>query len=123
MKKEFALTSEALSSAIAEWLEKGEVSISNLPIRFANAIISKELDGGISLLEKHHRNGYKKRDCCYYVWGASVAETTLEGDKARPLYMGLFHNDLKEFIDKSTAQTTATFISSHKRAIANSVKK
>ena len=74
MEIEFALT-EALSSAIAEWLEKGEVSISNLPIRFANAIISKELDGDISLLEKYPRNGYKKRDC--YVWGASVAKTTL----------------------------------------------
>ena len=35
----------------------------------------------------------------------------------------LFHNDIEEFIDSSTAQTIATFISSHKRAIANSVKK
>ena len=47
----------------------------------------------------------------------------LKGDKARPVDMGLFHNDIKEFIDKSTAQTIATFISSYKRAIANSVKK
>ena len=44
-------------------------------------------------------------------------------DKARPADMGLFHNDIEEFIDQSTAQTIATFISSHKRAIANSVKK
>ena len=37
--------------------------------------------------------------------------------------MGLFHNDIEEFIDKSTAQTIATFIRSHRRAIAKTVKK
>ena len=35
--------------------------------------------------------------------------------------MGLFHNDIEEFIDQSTAQTIATFISSHRKAIMNSV--
>jgi hypothetical protein len=37
--------------------------------------------------------------------------------------MGLFHADTEEFLDKSTAQTIATFISSHRKAITNSVKK
>jgi ABC-type phosphate transport system permease subunit len=37
--------------------------------------------------------------------------------------MGLFHADIVELFDNSTAQTIATFISSHRKAIANSVKK
>jgi DNA-binding PadR family transcriptional regulator len=37
--------------------------------------------------------------------------------------MGLFHADIEEFLDTSTAQTIATYISSHKKAITNSVKK
>jgi hypothetical protein len=37
--------------------------------------------------------------------------------------MGLFHAYIKEFLDNSTTQTIATFISSHRKAIANSVKK
>jgi hypothetical protein len=44
-------------------------------------------------------------------------------DKARPVDMGLFHADIEEFLDKSNAQTIATFISSHKKAMTNSVKK
>jgi hypothetical protein len=44
-------------------------------------------------------------------------------DKARPVDMGLFHADIDKCLDKSTAQTIATFISSHWKAIANSVKK
>ena len=44
-------------------------------------------------------------------------------DKARPADMGLFHGDIEAFIDRSTAQTIATFISSHRKAIGNSVKK
>jgi hypothetical protein len=39
-------------------------------------------------------------------------------EKARPVDMGLFHADIEEFLDNSTAQTIATYIS-----IANSVKK
>jgi hypothetical protein len=31
-------------------------------------------------------------------------------DKARPVDMGLFHADIKEFLDNSTAQTIATYI-------------
>jgi hypothetical protein len=44
-------------------------------------------------------------------------------DKTRPIDMGLFHVDIEEVLDNSTAQTIATFISSHRNAIANSVKK
>jgi hypothetical protein len=44
-------------------------------------------------------------------------------DKARPVDMGLFHADIEVFLDNSTAQTIATFISSHRNAITNSVKK
>jgi hypothetical protein len=44
-------------------------------------------------------------------------------DKARPVDMGLFHADIELFLDNSTAQTIATFISSHRKAIANCVKK
>jgi hypothetical protein len=43
--------------------------------------------------------------------------------QARPVDMGLFHADIEEFLDNSTAQTIATFISSHREAIANSFKK
>ena len=171
METEFSIT-EALCSAIAAWLEHGEVDISKFPIRFANAIISQErigwrhfFAGKISqewlLLQEHSTNKTigKKRDC--YVWGASVAETTLSyfiklwelrneevhgktveqqertrkaklsidarklnelKDKARPVDMGLFHNDIDEFLEISTAQSIATYISSHRKAIANSVK-
>jgi hypothetical protein len=44
-------------------------------------------------------------------------------DKARPVDMGLFHSDIEEYLDKSTAQTIATYISSHRKAIANIVRK
>jgi predicted glycosyltransferase len=44
-------------------------------------------------------------------------------DKARPVDMGLFHADIEEFLEKSTAQTITTFISYHRKAITNSVKK
>jgi hypothetical protein len=44
-------------------------------------------------------------------------------DKAQPVDMGLFHADIEEFLDNSIAQTIATFTSSHRTAIANSVKK
>jgi hypothetical protein len=37
--------------------------------------------------------------------------------------MGLFHAGIEEFLDNSTAQTIDTYISSHRKAIANSVKK
>jgi hypothetical protein len=38
-------------------------------------------------------------------------------DNARPVDMGLFHADIEEFLDNSTAQTIATYISSHRKAI------
>jgi hypothetical protein len=44
-------------------------------------------------------------------------------DKVRPIDMGLFHADIEEYLDNSTAQTISTYISSHRKAIANSVKK
>jgi hypothetical protein len=44
-------------------------------------------------------------------------------DKARPVDMGLFHADIESFLVNSTAQTIATYISSHRKAITNSVKK
>jgi hypothetical protein len=44
-------------------------------------------------------------------------------DKEQLVDMGLFNADIEEFLDNSTAQTIVTFISSHRKAIANSVKK
>jgi hypothetical protein len=44
-------------------------------------------------------------------------------DKARPSDMYLFHENEEEYIEKSTAQTIATWVSSHRRATGNSVKK
>jgi hypothetical protein len=44
-------------------------------------------------------------------------------DKVQPIDMGLFHADILGFLDNQTAQTIATYISSHRKAIANSVKK
>jgi hypothetical protein len=41
----------------------------------------------------------------------------------KPVDIGLFHADIEEFLDKSTAQMIATFISSHRKVITNSVKK
>jgi len=172
METEFSLK-EAFSSSIAEWLEKGEVDVSNYPIKYANAILSQERIGWRHFfagkitqewlqLQKDSTNTTvgKKREC--YVWGASIVETTLTyfiklwelrneevhgktvdqqertrksklsidarklnalKDKARPVDMGLFHANIDEFLDNSTAQTIATFISSHRKAIANSVKK
>jgi hypothetical protein len=172
IETEFALK-ETLSTAIAEWLESGEVHVSNYPIKYANAIMSQErigwrhfFAGKISQewlkLQAGSTNKTvgKKRDC--YVWGASIVEITLKyfiklweqrneevhgktteqqettrklklsidarklnilKDKARPIDMGLFHADIEEYLDNSTAQTIATYISSHRKAIKNSVKK
>jgi hypothetical protein len=44
-------------------------------------------------------------------------------DIARPSDMFLFHVNEEEYIDQSTSQTIASWISSHRKAIANSVKK
>ena len=44
-------------------------------------------------------------------------------DIARPRDVCLFHKDIDKNIEKSTAQTIAVFISSHRRALLNSVKK
>jgi hypothetical protein len=43
-------------------------------------------------------------------------------DQARPSDMCLFHSDMKAYIEKSNAQSIASYISSHKKAIANSIK-
>jgi hypothetical protein len=37
--------------------------------------------------------------------------------------MGLFYADIESFLDNSTAQTITNYNSSHRKAIANSVKK
>jgi hypothetical protein len=42
---------------------------------------------------------------------------------SRPSDVCLFHEDIDTYIEESTAQTVAVFISSHRRAIVNSVKK
>jgi hypothetical protein len=44
-------------------------------------------------------------------------------DIARPSNMFLFHLNEEEYIDQSTSQTIASWISSHRKAITNSVKK
>jgi len=44
-------------------------------------------------------------------------------DIARPSDVCLFHDDIEKYIEQSTAKTIAIFISSHRRAIVNSVKK
>jgi hypothetical protein len=41
IETEFALE-ETLSTSIAEWLETGEVNVSNYPLKYANAILSQE---------------------------------------------------------------------------------
>jgi hypothetical protein len=157
---------ETLSTAIAEWLETGEVHVSNYPVKYANAILSREQIGWRNFIAGKITQEWlklqagstkktvgKKRDC--YVWGASIVKITLKyfiklweqrkeevhgktaeqqettrktklsidarrlnslKDKARPVDMGLFHADIKEFLDKSTAQSIATFISSHRKS-------
>jgi len=172
METEFAL-GETLSTAVAEWLETGQVDVSKYPIKYANAILSQDRIGWRHFFAgkitqewtKLHDNSRKitvgkKRDG--YVLGAAIVELTLQHfitlwelrneevhgktvvqqertrktklsidarklnelkDKARPVDMGLFHDNIEEFLDKSTAQTIATYISSHRKAIANSVKK
>ena len=44
-------------------------------------------------------------------------------DSARPSDMFLFHTNKAEYIEESTSQTIAAWISSHRKAITNSVKK
>ena len=44
-------------------------------------------------------------------------------DSARPSNMFLFHANEAEYIEESTSQTIASWISSHRKATANSVKK
>jgi hypothetical protein len=83
IETEFAIE-ETLSTAIAEWLETGEVNnVSNYPIKYANAILSQEQIGW-----RHFFSG-------------KISQEWLS----------------------STAQTIATYIISHRKAIANSVKK
>jgi len=44
-------------------------------------------------------------------------------DVARPSDVCLFHDDVEKYIEQSTSKTIAIFISSHRRAIINSVRK
>jgi hypothetical protein len=44
IETEFALK-ETVSTAIAEWLETGELNVNNNPIKYANAILSQERIG------------------------------------------------------------------------------
>jgi hypothetical protein len=44
-------------------------------------------------------------------------------DISRPSDVCLFHDDIEKYIEQSTAKTIAIYISSHRRAIVNSVKK
>ena len=44
-------------------------------------------------------------------------------NKARPADMGLFHENIDQYIEDSTARTLANYISSHSKAIKNSVTK
>jgi len=44
-------------------------------------------------------------------------------DKARPSDMCLFHENEEEYLEQSTAQMISTWVSSHRKAILNSVKK
>jgi hypothetical protein len=80
---------ETLSTAIAEWLETGEVNVSNYPIKYVNAILSKEQIGWRHFFagkitqewlklqaDSTNKTVGKKRDC--YVWGASIVEITLK---------------------------------------------
>jgi hypothetical protein len=78
---------ETLSTAIAEWLETGEVNVSNYPIKYADAILSQEQIGWRNFfagkitqewLKLHadstNKTVREKWDC--YVWGASIVEIT-----------------------------------------------
>ncbi|OEU15138.1 hypothetical protein FRACYDRAFT_239817 [Fragilariopsis cylindrus CCMP1102] len=164
---------ELISTAIAEWLETGQVDISKHPIKYATAILAQERIGWRHMfagklaqewlqLQEQSTNttSGKKRDS--YIWGASIVQIlllqhinlwelrneevhgktkehqertrkerlTIEvsrlnslKDSARPSDMFLFHTNEEEYIEESTSQTIATWISSHRKAIANSVKK
>jgi hypothetical protein len=52
-----------------------------------------------------------------------VSRLNLMKDKARPSDMFLFHANEDEYIKQSTSQAIASWISSHRKAITNSVKK
>jgi hypothetical protein len=88
LETDFAL-GETLCTAIAEWLDTGKVDISKYPIKYENAIISQEnigwrhfFGGKISQewlnlqSESTNKTSNKKQDS--YIWGASIAETTLK---------------------------------------------
>jgi hypothetical protein len=44
IETEFAMK-ETMGTAIAEWLETGEINVSNNPIKYVNAILSQERIG------------------------------------------------------------------------------
>jgi hypothetical protein len=80
---------ETLSMAMAEWLEAGEVNVSNYPVQYANAILSQEQIGWRHFFaweitqewlklqaDSTNKTVGKKRDC--YAWGASIVEITLK---------------------------------------------
>jgi hypothetical protein len=172
LETDFAL-GETICTAVAEWLESGNVDISKYPIKYATAIISQEnigwrhfFGGKISQewlkLQDESTNITTTKKPEGYIWGASLVETTLKKfidlwelrneevhgktieqqestrkqklrtevkklnsmkNKARPSDMCLFHENEEEYIEQSTATMIATWVSSHRRAILNSVKK
>jgi hypothetical protein len=172
LETDFAL-GETICTVVAEWLETGNVDISKYPIKYATAIISQEnigwrhfFGGKISQewlkLQDESTNITTTKKPEGYIWGASLAETTLKKfinlwelrneevhgrtieqqestrkeklgtevkklnsmkNKARPSDMCLFHENEEEYIEQSTATMIATWVSSHRRAILNSVKK
>jgi hypothetical protein len=52
-----------------------------------------------------------------------VKHLNKQKNNARPADMGLFHENIDRYIEESTARTLANYISSHSKAIKNSVTK
>jgi hypothetical protein len=52
-----------------------------------------------------------------------VKQLNKQKNKARPADMGLFHANIDQYIEDSTARALANYISSHSKAIKNSVTK
>jgi hypothetical protein len=112
IETEFALK-ETLSTSIVEWLETGEVNVSDYQIKYANAIMSQEridwrhfFAGKISQewlkLQAGSTNKTvgKERDC--YVWRASIVEITLK------YFIKLWKQRNEEVHGKTTEQQETT---------------
>jgi hypothetical protein len=72
--------------------------------------------------EVHGKTAEKQEQIRKTKLSETVRKLNDQREQARPSDMCLFHPDIDEYIEQSNSQAIASYISSHKRAISNSIK-